>query len=100
MSGPEGMGWEALCTMLGMRSLCGWRYTRSDAAALDRDCKTVMLCAGQKVGAERVSAKGAGGVSAAEYDGAVARILANACCLCMSGQLARVSDEDEGEDEE
>jgi hypothetical protein len=80
-------GWQAFEAQVGLSEMGGWRYGRGDGEALARDCKTVRRAAAQMVGMGRADAT----VKACEWDGAVVRVVANACTLAESGLLENLT---------
>lgn len=72
-----------MCARLASRQA---RFTRHDADAMKRDVRTVLAALSQPVGTSRASAKG-GGVTEAEYDGAVVRLLAASVVLVETGAV-------------
>lgn len=83
LSADDWQGWQALEMQVGLSEMGGWRYGRGEAEALSRDCGTVRRAAAQMVGMGRADAE----VKASDWDGAVVRVVANACTLSESGLL-------------
>lgn len=76
-------GWQALALMLDTAGLSRDRYTRAEGEALARDCATVDEMSRAMVGFGRADSKR----RPSEWDGAVVRVVANACRLSKSGVL-------------
>lgn len=76
-------GWQSLALMLDTADIVGNRYTRAEAEALVRDCRTIDEMSRAPVGFGRADSKR----RASEWDGAVVRVVANACRLSKSGLL-------------
>jgi hypothetical protein len=87
LSIDDWQGWQAFEAMVGVSEMGGWRYGRGDAEALARDCKTIRRASAQMVGMGRADAQ----VKASEWDGAVVRVVANACTLTESGLLENLT---------
>lgn len=83
LSADDWQGWQSLALVLDTADMVGNRYTRAEGEALMRDCETIDEMCRAMVGFGRADSKR----RPSEWDGAVVRVVANACRLSKSGLL-------------